>query len=474
MPVNRAVMTFRRRSSDGAERSGILIRALAAALMLASLLALPAHAQLQQEGTGYTRSPRWSGLLCPDDAVRLALTHSLRLAMAREAALEAAARTALAASELRLKLSANAIAVSQNTPMIYATQSMPVYYAGLPGRPSIDGNLVAMLPLFTGGRLDGLLAAARENEKAALALTAAELVDVARNARVAYARALLARDRMDIAAWEVAQREEDERIAERRFKAGAVARNVLYQARAERAGALQSQNEARAEFAREDAALKTVLGIDVASDLQYEDALAAAPAARDEAMEVRAALEGRPDLQAARHGIAAAAREVRAAHGRYAPQIYGMAMLDRVYRDPFSSKSMTEGGYSVGAVLSIPIIDGSARAAEVKMAQSQQRQRQIVLDELELEATRQVRDAVTTLDAARKNAELASEQVTLAQENLRVARLRFEAGRGIHLEELEALRALVEARYNLTKARFAANTARADLLWATGRQEEQP
>jgi len=85
------------------------------------------------------------------------------------------------------------------------------------------------------------------------------------------------------------------------------------------------------------------------------------------------------------------------------------------------------------------------------------------------EATGEVVTARARLAAALRALELAEREVSAAEEGLRIARLRYEAGRGIQLEILDAVAALSRARSARAEAAARTGQARADLLYATGR-----
>lgn len=427
----------------------------------------------REEGTGYTSRPRLVGALTLQQAVDIALARSLRAGMAREDALMATAERMAAASQLGLQVSGTAIVASENTPMIYPTAPgvMPAFYARLADRPSADFNLMAMLPIFTGGRLQALLAGAKANEKAALARQAWELLDVAREARISYARVLLAREKLEVASWQVAQQTENLDLVNKLHDVGKAARYLTLRARAELANARQAENAARAGLTADEAALKVVLGIDMASQLEYADSLAVVDAASsaEPADVMKAALAERPDLAAARLDVASAAQAVRGARARYAPALYATGMLEGMQEWGGGRSSMWGGGYSLGAVLSVPIFDSGERRAEVLASQARQRRRELQVQDLELEVTRQVTEARASYVAARDNVALADDEVARATEDLRVARLRFKLGRAIHLEVVDGLAAVARARLNRLTALFEANVAAADLLRATGK-----
>ena len=129
-------------------------------------------------------------------------------------------------------------------------------------------------------------------------------------------------------------------------------------------------------------------------------------------------------------------------------------------------ESQVMRGYSAGLVMSLPLLDAGERRAAVRRSQADERRRTAQIRSLELEVTRQVNDAVANVD-------LAEEAVTQAEEDLRVSRLRFDVGRSLYLEVMDALTALSRARYNRVRALYAASVARADLLRATGRIDEE-
>jgi len=72
------------------------------------------------------------------------------------------------------------------------------------------------------------------------------------------------------------------------------------------------------------------------------------------------------------------------------------------------------------------------------------------------------------LQAAEQNIKTAQSGVAAAEEDYRVAQLRYESGRGINVEVLDALTALTRARTNRVQALFDHNIARDRLLRATG------
>ena len=426
------------------------------------------------EGHGFTARLRLVGPLSAGEAVSIALAQNLRLAIAHQDVLRATAARFAAASALGVQVSTTVVGAMQTSGMIYpgAPGVDPVFYAHLGDRNAVDVNLMAMVPLFTGGRLEALLRGARAREKAELAREAWQLLDVARAARVAYGRVLFAAGQQRVAAWDVAQQRENLDLVEKEFRAGHLAWYVVLRARAELAHARQRNNDAQAAATIARADLKEVMGVDMASHLVCTDPLRLPVAARRESEEMRTALARRPDLIAARLDVTAAAQALAAARARYAPALYGVGMLEGMEQLGHHGPSTWEGGYSVGAELSIPLFDGGERRAEVRASQAGERRHALEVAALELAVTRQVVTARATLAAALANVGLSAQEVIRGREDLRLARLRFEMGRSIQLEIIDALDALARARNDRVAAVYRATVARADLLRATGRLRE--
>lgn len=428
---------------------------------------------LREKGRGVTSLPRLVGRITESDAVRIALTRNLKAAIAREEAVAAVAERRIAASGKGVKASANVFGAAQNFGMIYSTAPavMPASYTALPGRNIVDANLMAMVPLFTGDRLSALLGEARAKEKTALARTSFALVEAAREARVSYAGVVLARQRVETSDWSIAQQTENLALAKKRYAAGTVARYVINRAQADLARARRASNDATAQLVAADARFKEALGIDMTSDLQYEPRFSTVGSVPEQKTEMRAALAQRPDLIAARQEVVGATMSLRTANAAYSPQIYGVASIEG---QNAPRQATLNGGYSVGIVTSIPILDAGERKAAVEKAKAYRRSRELAVQSLELEATREVTEAHATLRASADNVRWVEEEVANTGEDLRVARLRFETGRAIYLEVLEALNAASRARLEQIRARYEVAVARADMLRATGRVEEIP
>jgi outer membrane protein TolC len=82
--------------------------------------------------------------------------------------------------------------------------------------------------------------------------------------------------------------------------------------------------------------------------------------------------------------------------------------------------------------------------------------------------SRQVHEALLDFTAADQNVRMAELAVASADEDYRLALVRYQAGKAINLEPIEALSALVRARTNYAQALFAQRVALDEVNHAVG------
>jgi outer membrane protein TolC len=184
---------------------------------------------------------------------------------------------------------------------------------------------------------------------------------------------------------------------------------------------------------------------------------------------IRQALETQPEVRAAAKEVEAADAEVRAAFGRYLPELSATWMYDWQRIQNRGEPSAKPEGYSAGLVLTIPLFDGFMRENAIGTA----RARRDKARELEVQARQQVakevNQAALMLAAAEKNVDAGRKGLEQAEEQFRIVQERYAAGRGIQLEILDAQTALTRARFNLVAGLADYESAQAMWLKATGR-----
>ena len=405
-----------------------------------------------------------TGELSLEEAVAIALRESPRLGVAAQEAQMAEAMTRSMQAMTRPTLSTTTSLSTANRNMILGTPApvLPSSMGMLPDRPAWDQNVMAMLPLSTGGRLAGLVGGARAQFRAAQSDLATMRLDVALATRVAYRQVLLAAAIVRIYEELVRTDEERLRIDQVAAEVGKIPLFYVLRDEAELADARQKLIEARRDHDLSLVELRAIMGVHPASKITLTDELAMEPFAGTLEEALAAAEEHRPELAAIRHRIAAGKQDVKVAQSAYRPQTYLMAMAEAVVAD------RTEEGYLIGVVASLPLLDGGGRRAAVDQARANVARLTEQEQELALRIASEVTQEFLNVKAAEESVHTAEQVLKAAREDYRVAQLRYEAGKGINVEVLDTLAALVRAQTNHVRALFDFNVARDRLRRAIG------
>src|SRR5205807_7426717 len=118
-----------------------------------------------------------------------------------------------------------------------------------------------------------------------------------------------------------------------------------------------------------------------------------------------------------------------------------------------------------------PLFDSGLRRADLRSAEAERRHRQQDYERTALEVEQQVTNALLSLGAAEQNVATAQAGARAAQQEYEVALQRYQAGRGILVEALDALAARTRAETNVIQALYEYNAAQDQLRRAVGQPE---
>ena len=425
--------------------------------------------------------PRVDGPLTLDRAVELALDKNLRVKAAGADARAMESMRKEAQAPFWPQLSANGYYADQRmAPNVYtsAGNTMARNYQVFNSDQTRDGNLTAMYSLFSGGRdYYGYKAAARRAEGAREMLKSAE-VETAMQARLDYIAALREAENVRVTSELLGDVEERLRVTRAGFDAGRVPRYYVLRDEAERANVVQMQAMAQSRAEQALVALKTTLGVDLASSVDLADRLELTQVTLSVDEGIREASARQPEIRAAVKQREAAEAEVRAAYGNYFPQVSLSSMYDWAWTKNRAWESQADNmrmrgdnseGYSVGVVVTLPLFDGLLRENALNTAKARLERAGQAEGLVRQQIAKDVNQAALMLTAAEKGVEASRKGLEQAEEESRVVKERFESGRGIQLEILDAQVVLTRARFNAVNALADYHSALAMWLRATGR-----
>lgn len=334
-------------------------------------------------------------------------------------------------------------------------------------RPSMNAQLQATKPIYTGGQISAGIRQAQAGVSAAGEQLSVAEQDLFLQTVTTYVDVLRDRETVRIRGNNVSVLQEQVRAAQDRFDVGEVTRTDVSLSEARLEGARANLASAEAQLESSEAAYFFLVGVE-AGPLAPPPAIPPLPQSVDIAID--SALGDSPDINAARYAERAAQEGVKSAYGRLKPQIsvVGTASV----QETFDYADFTQGqrDTSVGAFAqaTIPLFEGGLVQSQVRSAKLERSRARSQIDALERQIRAQVAQAfyrhqasIKAIDATRRQEEAAEIAYEGAKEELAV-------GVRTTLAVLDQEQELFEARLNVVRAERDAYVAAHQLLRAMG------
>lgn len=336
------------------------------------------------------------------------------------------------------------------------------------------GNgLTLTMPVYTGGQLEGAIKAAD------LSLNASELSleltkqQVKANTLTAYYNALQAKNQITVAQDSVNTLNEHLRNVNAQYSVGTVAKSDVLGTQVQLANAEQNLISANNSYDVAIASLNNIMGMPTGTDLSLKDSLAYT--AYEIPMEECSAYAqaNRPDVLIADYKVAIAEAGMEQAKAGYRPSVSLSATRNWQDENPFGngegdSRYMQQNNWTAGVVLSWDIWDNNVTAAKVNQSKAEIAQAQAAAADARQTGDLEVRTAYLNLKAAEKSINTTKVAVEKAQEDYKIAQVRYAAGVGTNLDVMDAEEKLAQAQTNYYTAMYNYNTSKADLDRAMG------
>lgn len=351
-------------------------------------------------------------------------------------------------------------------------------FQGPPGFPSFNfpfpnqtwnATIQVVQTIYQGGQINSALRSAKLTKQQALLQYQTVIADCLLQVRIAYYDILQAAEQVVVEEASVRLLTQQFQDQQRRYDAGTVPRFNVLQAEValanERPKLIQARNALR--IGKDN--LVNLLGYHVPPHigedlpLQLTDKLDADPYEIDLPIALAKALENRSELAALRKEEALRKEGVISAKGGYKPIVqifagYG-AENSQFTNDPGQSVS----GPMAGAQVSWNIFDGFLTQGKIKQAKALYEGSRVDVDNESRSIELEVRTDYSNFIEARETLESQTKVQEEAEEALRLATARNEAGTGTQLDVLQAQTSLTQARstqvaalhdYDVARARF--------------------
>jgi len=418
-----------------------------------------------------TNTPAWLARPLP-------LADALNTALTQNAAILKAKNDLAAAHGVVVQTRAVALPQLQASGQYKATDPNAVESFGAFSQPQQNWNagIQIVQNIYMGGKLVAAIRAADATKQQALAIYQTAVADTLLAVRLAYYDVLLAAQQITVREASVKLLQKELEDQQHRYDAGTVPHfNVLRAEVAvanERPFLIQARNNYR--IAKNN--LANLLGYNLPREiwedipLNLTETFDTAPLTVNLPDAIQQALSRRTELTVARKNIDLQRLNVVSAKAGYQPTVSVFAGYDW-FNSKFTPPVELDHdirGWNAGAQLSWNIFDGALTAGKVTQAKALYEKSQTELADQSRQIELAVRTAYSDFIQARETLDSQAKVQEQADEALREANARAEAGTGTQLDVLNAETSLTQARTTQIQAQHDYVAARAKLERAIG------
>lgn len=427
-------------------------------------------APVPPRATRVENAPREKRVLTLQDCINRALELNVDILKAREEVKKARGYVIQARAEALPQVGANSL------------QEKDAFWTINNGRSGVNSadqeyqwtvGLQVTQNLYSGGRVSGGIRIAQLQEDSVLFSLQTQIENTLLDVRKAYNQVLLSRAQIEVSEESIRllQQEVDNQV--RRFNAGTVTRYNVLRAEVslanEKPNLIRAKNQLRVTMA----ILARLLAYDTDPDrieqipftVVGELTVKGRPFNLSESL--LAALANRPEIKAQAKLVDVQREQLKVDASGQKPQFTGYAGYDITGNRIQHDTDYIYNGFNLGVQGTWAIFDGYLTRGRLKSTQANLNQAKLTVDDTRRQVELDVRQAYSRYLEALELIESQKKNVETAEEALRLAVARFDAGAGTQTETLQSQVDLTSARTNELQARYDYNNARADMERAT-------
>jgi len=326
-------------------------------------------------------------------------------------------------------------------------------------------RLSVIQPVFNGGKEYLGVKQARLASEAAAQDRARVRQETMFNVVKAYYGLLLAKEYDKVAIQSLETSAANVKLAEARFKAGAVLQSDLLRAKVQYAEVKEMATRSGNSVKLAAANLNFAMGVPQEAEYAVEGALSAQDTKEDMDGMLSGALSLRPDLSSLGLNRKNAEANVKQARTDYIPSLNLMGQAD------WNSDRLAGNdakSWAVMAVLQWNLFDGLVTTSRVREATANAGRMRSMEEQMRSGVQLQVRQAYYNVQASLERIAATSSSVQEAEEGFRIVQKRYESGMTTLVDVLGAENALIRARTGALQALYDNNVAAAELKLAAG------
>lgn len=328
-----------------------------------------------------------------------------------------------------------------------------------------NNNIAAKLPVYTGGEIEGGIDLADKQYQASQYDYDKTLQQVKLDATNSYYTVLQNKNLVIIAEESVSLLKAHLENVQAQFAVGTVAKVDVLRSEVELANAEQELIKANNEYDIAVANLNNIIGFSLDTEISLKEELGYFSYAETLAYCMEYAAKNRPDIHASDLAVKAAQDNIKVARSGYLPKVYVSASNNWAGSD-FPGDDTEK--WTIGASMNLNVFDSGITSGNVNKAKATLYKQQEIYRQLILAVNLEVKSAYLSLREAEKRIGTAQVAVTKAEEDYKIAQVRYTAGVGTNIDVLDSQVALTKAKTNYVEALYSYNTNKASLDKAMG------
>ena len=331
---------------------------------------------------------------------------------------------------------------------------------------SFDNTLRLTYPLYTGGRNENNIKSANFSLNSADLTLENTRQQVIYNTTAAYYDVLRNKNLVAVKENNVKLLQEHLDQVNSKFEIGVVAGADILASKVQIANAQQSLTTSRNDYDNAVATLSNLIGVSLTTDLIIEENMPHVMYNVNLDECIAYALEHRPDGIAAGYAVQQAEKNISVVKANRLPQVN--AVVSRTFNGEKIFDNNHNDNWAAGLSLSWSVFDNNVTGAQVHENEATLRRLQSVYNQTQEQIQLDVRKAYNNLTAAEKNITTMQTAITQAEEEFRIAQVKYIEGVGTNMEVMDAQEKLLEAQTNYYTALYNYNTSKAQLDKAMG------
>ena len=337
------------------------------------------------------------------------------------------------------------------------------YYKAIGNEHS--NSLTASMPIYTGGKIAGAIKQAKAGYLISEQGVQRAYNEMRNTVTNGYFDMLQADNLQKLGRESVDRLADHLKNVEAQYEVGVVAKVDVLRSQVELANAKQSLIQAENKYQIAEANLNKIVGLPMDTQLKLDNILVYTPYDNDMQYCLDYAAKHRPELEQAKQKVESAKGALRVAISGHMPQVAASASQN--WKDS-NWPGDENGNWGVGVQVTMNIFDSGVtvskiHGAEAELAKAHESYRDTV-DLVNLD----VRTNYLSMREAEKRIDTTKLAVSQAEEDYRIAQLRYMNGVGTNTDVLDAQVALTDAKTNYLQAMYDYNTCKTNLETAIG------